>query len=63
MLYKIITLGALFGTISAKTLYDQNMSDIVNYTNMNFDKQVSKKRDKGISVVHYYKNSGKYSLF
>ena len=60
MLYRFITLCALLGINNAKPLYDQNLSDVVNYSQLNFDKQVSKKRDKGISVVHFYKASGKY---
>lgn len=62
---KFLTMCALFGIISAKQLYDPNMSDVTNYTQMNFDKQVTQKRDKGIAVVHFYKSSGKsfYLIF
>jgi hypothetical protein len=36
-------------------------SDVTVYSNLNFEKQVSKNRDKGISIVHFYKDEGKYS--
>jgi len=45
-----------------KELYDGLRSEVAIYTNLNFEKQVSKNRDKGISVVHYYKDEGKYFL-
>lgn len=58
---KFITLCALFGisSIAGKELYDPNNSDVITYTTINFDKQVTQKRDKGISIVHYYKSGGK----
>ena len=43
----------------AKQLYDHVASDVVVYTKLNFEKQVSKNRDKGISIVHFYKDEGK----
>ena len=43
----------------AKQLYDPVASDVVVYTKLNFEKQVSKNRDKGISIVHFYKDEGK----
>ena len=39
---------------SASLLYDQHRSDVLAFTKLNFDNQVSKNRDKGISIVHYY---------
>ena len=44
-----------------KELYDGLRSEVAIYTNLNFEKQVSKNRDKGISIVHFYKDEGKYS--
>ena len=37
-------------------MYDHARSDVAIYTKLNFEKQVSKNRDKGISIVHYYKS-------
>ena len=44
---------------AAKLLYDQVSSDVTVYNKLNFEKQVSKNRDKGISIVHFYKDEGK----
>jgi hypothetical protein len=55
-----ITIAALFGFASAAQIYDQTFTDVVMYTNINFDKQVAQKREKGISIVHFYKSGGKY---
>lgn len=41
--------------VNAAALYDLVSSDVVVYSKLNFEKQVSKSRDKGISIVHYYK--------
>jgi len=46
--------------VLSKELYDGLRSDVTIYTNLNFEKQVSKNRDKGISIVHFYKDEGKY---
>jgi len=59
MLSKMMTVCALLGVSTQKQLYDVNKSDVMPYTALNFDKQVTKNRDKGISIVHYYKSSGK----
>ena len=61
MIGKLATIAALLGLISATELYPPNKSDVMQYTKLNFEKQVTKKRDKGISIVHYYKSGGKYS--
>ena len=45
--------------VSAKQIYDHVNSDVTIYSQLNFEKQVTKNRDKGISIVHYYKESGK----
>jgi thioredoxin-like negative regulator of GroEL len=55
MLRKLITLSALLGSGMAKSLYDTQRSDVVVYSRLNFEKQVTKNRDKGISIVHFYK--------
>lgn len=59
MISKILTIAALFGVISAKELYEPNHSDVTMYTKLNFDKQVMQKRDKGISIVHFFRANGK----
>ena len=40
----------------SKELYDHVKSDVAIYTKLNFEKQVTKSRDKGISIVHFYKD-------
>lgn len=40
-------------------LYDHVSSDVAVYNKLNFEKQVSKNREKGISIVHFYKDEGK----
>lgn len=60
---KLAVLVALFGLAAAgkskkaeiDTLYDMTKSNIVNYTKLNFNAQVTSKRDSGTGVVHYYK--------
>lgn len=47
---------ALLGLASAE-LYDPVNSDVTNFSHLNFDKQVTKNRDKAISIVHFYKDS------
>ena len=59
MIGKIAAIAALLGLVTAGDLYDPNHSDITMYTKLNWDKQVGKNREKGISIVHFYKSSGK----
>lgn len=61
MIGKALTIAALLGFGLSKQLYDSVRSDVTIYTQLNFEKQVSKNRDKGISIVHFYKDSGKYA--
>ena len=56
---KLFVIAALFGSSLSKQIYDNNRSDVAVYSQLNFEKQVSKNRDKGISIVHFYKSSGK----
>jgi len=37
------------------SIYDPNKSDVTVYSRLNFEKQVTKNRDKGISIVHFFK--------
>lgn len=57
----IVTLlmGSLGQTEAQKPMYDHVASDVTVYGKLNFEKQVSKNRDKGISIVHFYKDEGK----
>ena len=58
---------ALFGVLAAMVgssnaydpLYSTIKSSVMNLNKINFDKQVTKNRDKGISVVQFYNGSGK----
>jgi hypothetical protein len=59
MIKKAITLSALFGCSMTKSIYDMTKSDVVVYSRLNFEKQVTKNRDKGISIVHFFRKDGK----
>ena len=52
-------IAALLGLIDAKSLYNPSITDVTVYSHLNFDKQVSNKREAGVSIVHFYKSSGK----
>lgn len=54
-----LLLGLTSDSASAAPLYDHVSSDVSVYGKLNFEKQVSKNRDKGISIVHFYKDEGK----
>ena len=60
MLSKITTLSALVGVGLSAVLYDHAKSDVSIYTQLNFEKQVTKNRESGVSIVHYYKSTGKW---
>ena len=47
------------GLVSSQQLYDNIRSEVNVFSKMNFEKQVSKNRDKGISIVHFYKDECK----
>ena len=59
---KYSTLCALFGLTAAAPIYDPNHTDVVVFSQLNFDKQVTSKRDKGISIVQFYKQGGKFYI-
>lgn len=48
--------AAIAGAICANAdpLYSQIKSSVMNLNKMNYDKQVGKNREKGISVVQFY---------
>jgi hypothetical protein len=45
--------------VSAKPLYDSVKSYVFVLNQKNFDAQVLKNRQKGITIVNFYKESGK----
>lgn len=45
--------------VSAKALYDSVKSYVFVLNSKNFDAQVLKNRQKGITIVNFYKESGK----
>lgn len=56
----ILTLSLLLVlNISTKSLYDPVKSYVTIYNKKNFDSQITNNRQKGISIVHFYKESGK----
>lgn len=55
-----LALAAFLGLVDAQAIYNPAMSDVNAYTQLNFEKQVTKKRDAGISIVHFYKAGGKF---
>ena len=59
MLSKAVAFASMVALSSQALLYDHAKSDVSIYSKLNFEKQVSKNRDKGISVVHFYKSGGK----
>jgi hypothetical protein len=54
------TLAALFGFISAESMYNPLKSEVSIYNTVNFPKQVTNNREKGISIVQFYKAGGKF---
>ena len=54
---------ALIDQVSADSLYSPLKSEVSIYNTVNFPKQVTNNRDKGISIVQFYKSSGKILLF
>jgi hypothetical protein len=44
----------------AKPLYDSVKSYVFVLNQKNFDSQVTKNRQKGITIVNFYKESGKF---
>jgi hypothetical protein len=60
--------NVLFGVFAAMAsttqaydpMYSTIKSSVINFNKINFDKQITKNRDKGISVVQFYNGSGKF---
>lgn len=47
------------GMVSAESMYNPLKSTVAIYNDKNYDKQVTFNREKGISVVQFYKTEGK----
>lgn len=64
-MHKLLTfIGAVVialtaNTVSSKPLYDSVKSYVTVLNPKNFDAQVLKNRQKGITIVNFYKDSGK----
>ena len=60
----ILTLSAIMALVGlsalAKPLYDSVKSYVFVLNPKNFDSQVTKNRQKGITIVNFYKESGKF---
>jgi hypothetical protein len=48
-------------SLQAKPLYDSVKSYVVVLNNKNFDAQVTKNRNKGITIINFYKEFGKFA--
>ena len=59
-----VSLSAILALVGlsalAKPLYDSVKSYVFVLNQKNFDSQVTKNRQKGITIVNFYKESGKF---
>ena len=58
-LLSLMVVATLLGLSQCASLYDPVKSYVAIYNMKNFDSQVTNNRQKGISIVHFYKESGK----
>ena len=56
-------LGLLSREAAAESMYNPTKSSVTTFNHKNFEKQVTLNREKGISVVQFYKASGKWNSF
>jgi hypothetical protein len=60
----LVSLSAILALVGisalAKPLYDSVKSYVFVLNQKNFDSQVTKNRQKGITIVNFYKESGKF---
>lgn len=49
----------MLGT-SAESMYNPLKSEVAIYNSVNFPKQVTSNREKGISIVQFYESGGKH---
>lgn len=52
--------SSILAMSAAESMFNPATSAVSIYNNKNFEKQVMLNRDKGISIVDFYKGSGKY---
>ena len=55
----VLVFTSMMSLSSAESMYNPLKSTVAIYNNKNYDKQVTYNREKGISVVQYYKADGK----
>lgn len=55
----LLALGLLNQEANAESMYNAVKSSVTVFNGRNFEKQVTQNREKGISVVQFYKASGK----
>lgn len=55
----LLMLLGLATMVSSKALYDPVKSYVTVVNPKNWDGQVTKNRQKGITIVHFYKDTGK----
>jgi len=51
----VLLFSSMMSLSSAESMYNPLKSTVAIYNNKNYDKQVTYNREKGISVVQYYK--------
>ena len=56
---QVATALIAMGMVSAESMYNPLKSTVAIYNDKNYDKQVTFNREKGISVVQFYKAGGK----
>ena len=57
----LLLLGLVTVPLNAEGLYDPVKSYVAIYNGKNFDSQVTNNRQKGISIVHFYKSAGNFT--
>ena len=63
MKYSSLAVFAVLLAAASATLYDFQTTDVTQYNALNFDRQVTNNRAKGITIVHFYQDSGERTLF
>lgn len=51
--------AVLAAIVSAESMYNPLKSEVAIYNHQNFPKQVTNNREKGISIVQFYRAGGK----
>ena len=57
-----IAVAALSETVCAESIYNPLKSEVSIYNTVNFPKQVTNNREKGISIVQFYKAGGRFDI-